>query len=85
MKIKASILEDKPPDLTKETFISAESDKERVWTKIDLLIIAVTNLILITQIGLIATIKFYWILLKFFWVLLKLYLKTIIFIMKLMF
>jgi len=30
MKIKASILEDKPPDLTKETFISAESDKERV-------------------------------------------------------
>jgi hypothetical protein len=61
-----------PPDINKPT-------KNGELTKCDLLLIAITNLTLISQIGLIETIKFYWILLKFLWILFKLYLQTIIF------
>ena len=70
----------KPPDIIEETPIHTEE-----LMKTDILIIVITNLIVISKIGLIATIKIYWFLFKFLWVLFKLYLETLIFIIALIF
>jgi len=62
-----------PPNVNKETSENGELNKY------ELLLIVITNLMLILKIGLIATIKLYWILLKFYLFILELFLKIIIY------
>jgi hypothetical protein len=65
----------KPPDISDETSTRTRRDEE--LTKSEMLIIAITNLIVISQIGLITTIKLYWSMFKLY---LILFLEIIIFI-----